>query len=396
VTSIYLAGARVIDPSQNLDAEGDVLVADGQIASIGESAKPPSGAEVVDGSGLILTPGLVDIHTHFFYGLTSMAIDPRTAFGGSGITAAADAGTSGAANFMNLKTFILEPSAYRLFAFVNLYVLGFAGGPGDSPRYLKGVPPLDLALVDQAARIIARNREYLVGVKMLAPREGSEITGLTGEMVRRAVEIAETSGTRVMCHVDGGEPLSTVVGPMRAGDIITHCYHGKTPNIIGDDGRVRPEILDARARGILFDFAPADWHHFSWSVLEAAVSQGFWPDTISTDTATAMKGDPPFATMPDCMSMFLDVGMPLTEVVAAATTRPAAAIGKEKVIGSLAPGRVADITLLRLIEAPKTYRSMREGESRTVKTRLAPLATMTGGEWLWTSDDLSSRIKPAG
>lgn len=396
MTSTYFAGARVIDPSQNLDTEGSVLVVDGQVVSIGESAAPVPGAEVVDTSGLILTPGLVDIHSHFFYGLTSMAVDPRSAFGGSGITAAADAGTSGAANFMNLKTFILEPSRYRLFAFLNLSVLGFAGGPGDSPRYLQGVPPLDLALVEQAAKIISRNREYLVGVKMLAPRLGSPVTGLTGEMVRRAVEIAEASGTRVMCHIDGGEPLSTVVGAMRRGDIVTHCYQGKDPNIIGEDGGIRPEILDARARGILFDFAPADSHHFSWSIVESAVGQGFWPDTISTDTANPVKGDPPFATMPECMSMFLYMGMPLAEAVAAATSRPAAAIGKQDVVGSLAPGRAADITLLQLADSPKTYKSMREGEARTIERRLLPLATMTGGQWLWTSDDLSSRIKPAG
>jgi dihydroorotase len=396
MTSTYFAGARVIDPSQNLDIEGNVLVTDGQVVSIGESAGPVPGAEIVDASGFVLTPGLVDIHSHFFYGLTSMAVDPRSAFGGSGITAAADAGTSGAANFMNLKTFILEPSRYRLFAFLNLSVLGFAGGPGDSPRYLQGVPPLDLALVEQAAKIISRNREYLVGVKMLAPRLGSPITNLTGEMVRRAVEIAEASGTRVMCHIDGGEPLSTVVGAMRRGDIVTHCYQGKDPNIIGEDGSIRPEILDARARGILFDFAPADSHHFSWSILESAVGQGFWPDTISTDTANPMKGDQPFATMPECMSMFLDMGMPLPEAVAAATSRPAAAIGKQDVVGSLAPGRAADITLLQLADSPKTYKSMREGEARTIERRLLPLATMTGGQWLWTSDDLSSRIKPAG
>jgi dihydroorotase len=379
-----ISGGRVIDPAQGVDAVRDLHIAGSEIAGDGGGAAGET--SVFDAAGLIVTPGLVDIHTHFFYGMTSMAVDPRTAFAATGVTTAVDAGTSGSANFMNFRTFILEPARLHLYGFLNLYVIGFAAGPGDWPRYIKSMSPLDIALVEPAAKIIARNRDRLVGVKVLAPHQGSELAGQTAELVGRAVAIAESSGTRVMCHIDGGADLSAVLDQLRAGDIITHCYHGKEPCILDGSGQIRPEVTEARQRGVLFDFAPADHHHFSWAVTEAAAAAGFWPDTISTDLANPVKGDPPFASLPDCMSMLLHAGMPLPDVVAAATSRAAAAVGLSDQHGSLAPGRAADLTVLRLTEEPKQYRSMREGESRTVQQRLVPVATMIGGSWFYQAD----------
>ena len=118
-------------------------------------------------------------------------------------------------------------------------------------------------------------------------------------------------------------------------------------------------------------------------MLEAAVKQDFWPDTISTDVANPVRGEDPFATMPDCMSMLLHVGMPLSEVVRASTITPAAAVGLDDQHGSLAVGRAADVTVLELVESPKTFTSMKEGDERTVDRRLVPVATMVAGEWVW-------------
>jgi dihydroorotase len=410
-----ISGGRLIDPSQGIDAERDLQIADGKVvggsvaggsvaggsvaggkvaAGVTGGSVPGAGsaaeAEVFDAAGLIVTPGLVDIHTHFFYGMTSMAVDPRSAFAETGVTAAVDAGTSGSANFVNFKTFILEPAQLHLYGFLNLYVIGFAAGPGDAPRYLTGMSPLDIALVDPAAKMIARNPDRLVGVKVLAPHAGSPFTAQTAELVGRAVEIATRSQTRVMCHIDGGADLSAVLDQLRAGDIVTHCFQGKDPNILDESNKIRPVVAQARQRGVLFDFAPADHHHFSWAVAAAAAQAGFWPDTISTDMANPVRGEPAFASLPECMSMLLDVGMPLADVVAAATSRAAAAAGLAHRHGSLAVGRAADVTVLKIVEEPKEYRSMRDGETRTVARRLVPVATMIGGTWLWRSSALSA------
>lgn len=391
---IVIAGGRVIDPAQGIDEIRDLRISDGVIAA-GDGGLTQADSEVFDASGLLVMPGLMDIHTHFFYGMTSMAVDPRTAFGEAGITAAVDAGTSGSANFTNFRTFIIEPSPLHLYGFINLYVLGFAGGPGDAPRYLKGMSPLDLALVEPAARIITRHRDKLVGVKLLAPRQGGEFVGLTRELVGRAVEIATLSGTRVMCHIDGGDDLDASIGQLRSGDIITHCFQGKEPNILDASGAVRPVVAEARERGVLFDFAPADHYHFSWSVLERAAQADFFPDTISTDMANPVKGEAPFASMPDCMSMLLHAGMPLTEVVAAATSRPAAAVGLQDRHGSLAAGRDADVTILQIVEEPKTYASMLPGEQRTASRYLVPVATMIGGTWFFDGRQDRSAVPAA-
>ncbi|MGE0136888.1 MAG: amidohydrolase family protein [Ilumatobacteraceae bacterium] len=375
-----IRGGRLIDPSQGVDEHRDLVVRDG----VTSDAAANDGAEEFDASGLIVVPGLVDIHCHFFYGVTSMAVDPRTAFYATGTTVAVDAGTSGAANFINLRSFIMEPSDLHLYAFLNIYVLGMGAGPGDSFRHVKDVDVLDMAKVDSAAKLAKKHNDRIVGLKLLAPHDGRPFLHHTAELLARTREAAELSGTRVMCHIDGGSPLTTILEPLQAGDIVTHAFHSKDPNIL-DDGRLRPEVVAARDRGVVFDFAPADHHHFSWRVLEAAAAEGFWPDTISADIANPVRGEDPFAGMTDCMSMLLHIGMPMNEVVSAASTRAAQAIGRGDMHGSLAPGRAADVTVLELIDSPKTYRSM-NGEERMVTQRLVPVATMIGGRWLWRRD----------
>jgi dihydroorotase len=385
-TRTLIKNAQLIDPTQRVNAVRDIDIVDGRVAAVGESLPAEGAAAVVDASGLIAVPGLVDIHCHIFYGMTSMAVDPRKALHPFGTAVAVDAGTSGSANFVNLRTFILEPSDLHLYAFLNIYVLGMAGGAGDSFRHIKGVRALDLAQDEVAAKIISRHREWLVGIKLLAPHADRDFFSDTAELLRRCRNAAELSDTRVMVHIDGGSDLSEIFGPLAGGDIVTHAFHNKDPNILGPDGKIRPEALEARSRGVIFDFAPADRHHFSWAVLEAATQQGFWPDTISTDVANPVKGDPPFATMPDCMSMLLHLSMPIEEVVRAATTAPAAAIGKADLHGSLQVGRGADVTLLKLVDEPATFASMGDGEERTVARRFLPAGLMVRGNWLAPPD----------
>lgn len=379
-----LKGGRVIDPARGIDDVRDLVLRDGLVADTLDGNG--DGVEIFDATDSIVVPGLVDIHSHFFYGVTSMAVDPRQAFHPKGTVIAVDAGTSGSANFFNLRTFMMEPSDLHLYAFLNIYALGMAAGPGDSFRHIKNARPLDMADVESAAKMISRNPEWLVGVKLLAPGPDRPWFEHTAELVARTRKVAEMTSTRVMLHIDGGAPLDTTIGSLEAGDIVTHAFHGNEPNILDQAGKVRPEALEARDRGVVFDFAPADHHHFSWNVLEAAAEQGFWPDTISTDIANPVKGEADFASMPDCMSMLLHLDMPLPEVVAAATTRPAKSIGREDRHASLAPGRSADVTVLKLVDSPRVFRSMGQGEERTVSRRLIPVATICRGKWLWRND----------
>jgi dihydroorotase len=380
---LVLKNGTVIDPAQAIHERLDVGFKDGLVAALEPTLPEGSAAEVVDVQGLLVTPGLVDVHAHFFYGLVSMAVDPRTAFLPSGVTAAVDAGTSGAANFTNFRDFILEPSPLHLYGFLNVGVIGFAAGP--SLMLAPGTTMLDVAQPDKAIRIIDRNRDRLVGVKLMLPGEGSRFYEQSQELLERTVMVAEQTGTRVMCHIDGGLGLDVVLRMLRTGDVVTHCFQGREPTLVGADGHIRPEVDAARAKGVLFDMAPADRHHISWPVVRAAASDGFFPDVIATDMAVPFRGDPPMASLPECISMMVGAGMDLDAALGAATSQAAAAIGRADVHGSLAVGRAGDAAVLETIRGSHRFRGMLENDDHTVEERFAATATVLAGKLAWTA-----------
>ena len=150
--SAFIKGGHVVDPASGIDSVADVEIRDGKVYAVGPDLAPAAGAEIYDANGCIVTPGLIDIHGHFFYGMTSMAVDPRVAFLPLGTTVAVDGGTSGSANFVNFKTFIMEPSDIHLYAFINIYVLGMAAGAGDSFRLAQGIDRLSVAQTEATAK----------------------------------------------------------------------------------------------------------------------------------------------------------------------------------------------------------------------------------------------------
>ncbi len=385
-----IKGGHVVDPATGIDGVCDVEISDGRIEYVGEARPVGADAVTFDASRYLVLPGIVDIHAHFYHGVTAMSVNPGEVFPSVGTTVAIDAGTAGAINFHGLRTLIIDTAPLDLYAFVNINWLGMVTGPGDSFRFAPGVDQMAMIDVDATARVIAANRDRVIGVKVLAPKAGSAHVSKTHELVSLAVRAAEESGTKVMVHVHGGAPLATVLSVLRPGDILTHAFHSGTPNILDDDGRIRPEVREARERGVIFDFAPGDHRHFGWSVLETAAAAGIWPDTLSSDFGNPSSGDitsharspEPFASVADCMSMLLHTGLPLVDVVRAATSGAAEAVGLESRHGSLQPGRSADITLLELVDEPFTQPSMGQ-EVRTIERQFRPGATMVRGAWLW-------------
>jgi dihydroorotase len=382
---LVLKDGTVVDPAQGIHERLDVGFKDGRVAALEPSLSDAHVAEVVDVGGRLVTPGLVDVHAHFFYGLASMAVDPRKALLPSGVTAAVDAGTAGAANFTNFREFIVDPSPLHLYGFLNIVVIGFAAGP--SLMLAPGTTQLDVAQPDKAIRVIDRNRDRLVGVKLMLPGAESRFYEQSLELLERTVLVAEQTGTRVMCHIDGGLGLDIVLGMLRKGDLVTHCFQGHDPTLVGPDGHIRPEVHAARTKGVLFDMAPADRHHISWPVVRAAAADGFFPDIIATDMAVPFRGDAPMASLPECISMMVGAGMDLDAAVAAATSQAAAAIGRADAHGSLAVGRAGDAAVLETISGSHRFRGMLENDELVVDQRLAATATVLGGKLAWTRDD---------
>jgi dihydroorotase len=343
VTGLTITGGRVLDPGQGLDVAATITVEDGLITGIGEPAAepPPHGhsGEVIDAAGLILVPGLVDLHTHLYEGVSHYGVDPDTHCLGRGVTTAADAGSAGAQTFPGLRRHIIDPARTQIFAFLNIAVQGMISSLVGELEDLRWGSPW------QAAARGREHRDKVVGIKV---RLGYQMVGNDPEpAMRMARAAADELGLPVMVHViDMRPPVTWLLRHLKPGDIVTHSFHGNEGGILGPDGRLVRGLAEARGRGVIFDVGHGAGS-FSYRVARAAVAQDFPPATISSDLhAHNVQG--PVWDQATTLSKLLHVGMDLPAVIHATTAAPARALGKHDSIGALAPGRTADITALEL------------------------------------------------
>ncbi len=335
---ILIRQGRVLDPSQGLDVICDVALQRGRVARLASEIGGPA-TVTVDARGLLVTPGLIDLHVHVHWGVSHYGIDADLSCLALGATTAVDAGSAGGYAFPSLRREVLERARTRVLAFLNISYLGMIGdevGELEDARFINR----DLAL-----RV---GRDPLVlGIKARMDRVGPLVAT---EPLERALEVAAELGKPVMIHIGAGPrmraPLSEILRRLRPGDIVTHSYHGHPGGLLGADGQVEPEARAARARGVLFDVGHGAGS-FSFEVARAALAQDFGPDVISSDLHTYSLGGPVF-DLPTTMTKYLHLGMSLPDAVARATAAPAHLVGLAGEIGTLAEGAAGDVTLLRL------------------------------------------------
>ena len=344
---LLLANGRVIDPKNGIDAIRDVAVRDGKIAAVEPEIDPARAKTVLDVSGLIVTPGLVDIHTHLFHTTNipdawagDNSVDPDSFGFRTGVTAMADAGSAGWRNFDFFRTTVIDRAETRVFAFINIAGLGMVSNMVEQGDFNP----------EEVARLAKKHRDVVVGVKA-AHYEKPDWAS-----VDQAVKAGELAGVPVM--VDFGYFLperpywKLVTEHLRPGDITTHAFRGPVP-WVDEDGRLYPYLSEARRRGVLFDVGHGGGS-FTWRNAVPAVRQGFYPDTISTDLHAGSRNGA-MMDLPTTMSKFLAMGMPLAEVVGAATWKAARAIHRPE-LGHLTPGAAADIAVFRLIKGEFRFR----------------------------------------
>jgi len=338
---LLLTGGHVIDAKNQLSAVRDVGIQNGRIAEVASHIDPAKAAKVVDVSGLYVTPGLVDIHVHAYAnpGVRGAYSGDNSVFPDgftfrSGVTTVADAGSSGWRNFPDFKEHIIDRSQTRVFAFLNIVGHGMGGG-----KIEQNLEDMDAKATAEQAN---RYKGIVVGVKT-AHWAGPEWTP-----VERAVEAGTAADIPVM--VDFGEfrperPYQELVTKkLRPGDISTHTYLDAVP-MLDDSGRVQPYLFEARKRGVIFDVGHGAGS-FLFRQAVPAVRQGFVPDSISTDLhISSMNAG--MKDMLNVMSKFLNIGMPLDDVIARSTWNPAREIKHEEV-GHLSAGAPADLAVLRL------------------------------------------------
>lgn len=347
---LLIQGGRVMDPASGLDAVRDVGIRYGRIADISEDLSsrisaprqeypPEVGTTVIDAKGKLVVPGLVDLHAHVYTGVCPLTVPADETSASSGVTTIVSAGDAGAHTIEGFRQLIVNQSRTRVLAFVHISTVGLTGWPEGEAIALNYLD------VEKAVRAIEENRDIAVGIKVR--EQAPLIVGDNGlEPVRIAVEAGERAGVPVMVHI-GGAPagLGELMDLLRPGDIITHCFT-PAPHGLVEDGKLIAEAQTARKRGVIFDVGHG-FGSFDYGVVEKAVEHGFWPDTISTDLhSLSVRG--PVGDLPRTMAKLLNLGMPLEEVVRAATVRPAEIIRRSETLGNLRIGGVADVAVLSL------------------------------------------------
>jgi dihydroorotase len=330
---LVIKGGRVLDASQKIDRTMDVAIRQGKIAFLQPDIPATDAAEVFDARGRIVTPGLVDIHSH----VRPAELSAEQVLSG-GITTVVDAGSRGADGTLDMIA-VSNSAPNRLRALINVSKLGNQTD-GELLRF---------ASVDtEAARASIRtHRNIIVGVKARLSQQYAGDHDLDG--VRKAHEITQGFGIPLMIHIgDTHSPLPDILALLHPGDIVTHMYSPPPHGIMDDAGRVLPQVRDARRRGVLFDFGNGRNGHFTWEVAERALSQDFLPDSISSDLNGPGLTDQVF-NFPNVLSKFLLLGMSLDQVIGLGTVNSAKSIPALKSLGTLQVGSTADVTILELM-----------------------------------------------
>lgn len=368
---LVLRGGRVVDERNGLDGRFDVALKDGRVAAVAPRIDAGA-ARVSDVSGCIVAPGLIDIHTHVYHKATSLSVDPGLVARRSAITTLIDAGSAGAGNYDGFRDYVMAHSPYRILAFLNISFPGIFGF--DKGLFIGEATLAEMLPVDRCVAKIEANRDRIVGVKVRIGGPASGDLGLGA--LRLALEAAEQTGLPLMAHIGGPPPsYADVVSLLRQGDILTHCYRPDPNSALGPDGRILPEVREARARGVLFDIAHG-MGAFGYASAEAALKDDFPPDLISSDVHVISIEGPGFDLL-HTMSKLLNCGLPVADVIGMSTSRPALAVRRPD-LGHLGVGAIADISVLREVESDYVFADV-TGVTRQGGTLLQPVACYIGG-----------------
>jgi dihydroorotase len=342
---ILLKGGIVIDPAQKLHDLRDVAIADGKIAAIEHDIPANPATQTVFVTGKYVTPGLIDIHTHVYTGVTTWGIKADPVCTTTGVTTVVDAGSPSWATFPGFREYIAKPARTRILTYIHISGIGLVYGPVGEMHELEYADP------GKVAETLIRNRDITTGVKV---RQGKAQVGENGvEPLKLAIKAAERAGTPVMCHIGAGVPLPDVLKLMRPGDVITHCFQGRGDSILDDKGRIIPDAWAARRDGVIFDVGHGAGS-FRYEVAQRAMEQGFISDVISTDLHTGNINGPVY-DFPTTLSKFLDLGLSLEEVIEKSTIAAAKAIRREAELGHLKIGATADVAVFDLLEGEFEY-----------------------------------------
>ena len=382
---LLVRGGRLIDPRNGIDGLRDVAIKEGKIARVAEGIPASEARHVVDATGLIVTPGLIDIHAHVFYGT-----DPDTYLSGGvsavapdgftfrvGVTTVVDVGGAGWRNFDQFKTLVIDHSKTRVLAMVNIVGAGMRGGPAEQNLADMEAEP--------TAKCARRYPGLVVGVKV------AHYAGPEWDPVDRAVEAGRIAGVPIMIDFGGHTPPLSLedllLKHLRPGDIFTHVYahvRGRIP-VVDEQNHLRPYVIAARKRGVIFDVGHGGGS-FLFRQAVPALREGFPPDTISTDLHTGSM-NAGMKDMLNVMSKFLNMGMPLPDIIEKSTWKPAQVIHRTD-LGHLSEGAPADLAVFRVRDGTFGYIDTAPGKLMG-RMKLECELTVRDGKVAWDTNGIS-------
>lgn len=370
--SFVLRGGRVIDPANGVDRVADLVLGKDEI--LGLDVPEPDGAQVIDCQGSIVTPGMIDLHVHVYWGGTSLGVKPEDFADKSACTTLVDAGSAGPGNFTGFREHVIERSRVRILAYLHV---SFAGIYGFGGRIMVGEShDMRLMAAREAAAVATAHPGVIVGIKV---RIGAHASGPSGiAPLDVAQDVADRTGLPLMVHIDEPPPsYSDVVARLRKGDVLTHCFRPFPNAPCHGDGRVRDAVLAARERGVIFDIAHG-MGSFSWDSARKMDAAGFRPDVISSDIHAFCINGPAHDNL-NVMTKFLALGWSVKDVIAAASISPARVLSRPD-LGHLGNTAQPEASVIRQTPGSVDLADVM-GEVVNYDSMLTPVGTVSGGKW---------------
>lgn len=372
--NIIIKNGVVIDLREGVPKKQIISIDHGIIEYIGNDIEKDyiqNCMHVIDAEGCYVVPGLIDFHTHLFEKGSDSGINPDISLLPCGVTSAVDAGSAGSSNYELFSKHIISSSKVSIKSFLNVSPAGLI-----MVHHHNEVLNPEVFSRTDIEDVVQRHRDEIIGLKVRFTRSSWEL-GL--EPLKAAVNIAEYLGLPVMVHpVDPPEDVDKIFDILRKGDIFSHMYHDSGFNILDEHDRLKPCVHKARSKGIIFEVA-AGRRHISFHVAQKAIREGFLPDIISTDETKVSMYLPPLHSLPSLMSVFLNMGVSLQDVVRMTTQTPSELMGTNYIYGSLREGNPADIAVFSLSQNKKMQFSDLHGNLLSVDKLFIPQITIKGG-----------------
>jgi dihydroorotase len=367
---LVIKNGTVIDPSQETCEKKDIAVAGGKIAAVENYISDGNSHDVIEAEGLLVTPGLVDLHVHVWWGVAHLAIEADPACVYRGVTTAIDAGSSGSNTIAGFHRYVIDQAHTRVLAFLHI------SGMGQLDNDIGELEDIRWARVEQAVEAAKLHSDVIVGIKV---RLTENIVGSNDLIaLERALEAGQELSKPVMIHIGGSvNQVEEFLEQLRPGDIVTHSFTGRPHGILDNNNKVIDAAWDAMNRGVIFDVGHGAGS-FSFPVAEACLEQGLGPGTVSSDVHRYNIRGPVFDLM-TTLSKYIHLGYSIDDAVALGSSIPSAAVGLPDNIGTLKVGADADIAIIEHREGPVTF-SDADGNERRGNQLLLPVETLRKGK----------------